>query len=213
MTQKTINSTITTKNVALEKIEGFIYKIEYDFISKLISYYFPKKESLNILEIGSYKGKSTLMFLNAHPSVRITCIEPFFGIPKDEAEHLYGEEYKSVFLKNTDAFRNRITLIEKYSNDSSVIQDLNGENFDICFIDGDHSYDVVKNDIDLSLSHLKDDGLIILDDYWINCDPDYKHCGVKDATNEKLLYNYKLLCVIRSMIVFQKNTNYKNYEL
>jgi len=129
--QKKINSTSKTKNVDLDTIEGFIYKIEYDFITKLINYYFSEKESLNILEIGSYKGKSTLMFLNSHPDVSITCIEPFYGIPKEEAEHLFGEEYKSVFLKNTFAFRDRITLIEKFSNDSSIIEDLKEKNFDI----------------------------------------------------------------------------------
>ncbi len=90
---------------------------------------------------------------------------------------------------------------------------MNNKKFDICFIDGDHLYKAVTKDIDLCLSHLKKDGLLMLDDYWLNCNEKFRLRPVMDAVNQKLLYKYKFLFLIRSVIIFQNNVNYKHYDL
>ncbi len=196
----------------LSHIDGFIYRIEYDFISQIIAYYFRDRDRIDVMEIGSYKGKSTVMFLEAHPQTFITCIEPFCGPTDADVQHLYGSQFKEDFLKNTERYRDRVRLIEKYSSDPSLRDDLRGATFDICFIDGDHTFSSVVNDIELCLPLLKKGGLLILDDYWIDCDPSFKFRGVRDAVNKMLLYQYKFLFVVRSMIIFQHDVQYKSYE-
>ena len=58
--------------VPLRDIDGFLYKIEYESIQNLIRReYHNENKPLNILEIGSWKGKSTLMFLQIRANVKV----------------------------------------------------------------------------------------------------------------------------------------------
>ena len=196
--------------INLSTIDGYIYKIEYDSIHKLINEYFnDQQSSIEVLEIGSWKGKSSLMFLQANPKVRVTAIEPFCGPP--EVFKLYGVNTKEDYLHNTSLYSDRITLIEKYSTDSSLHLDLKDQQFDIFFIDGDHSYSGVINDIRLALRYTKDNGLIMIDDFWINAAKNFKFRGITDAVHDLLMYKCKFLYLYRSVIVFQKNKNFTTY--
>jgi predicted O-methyltransferase YrrM len=199
----------TSSSIDLSTIDGLIYKIEYDLVSAFLPYYFGARERLDVLEIGSYKGKSTLMFLQAYPNTHITCVEPFCGPP--EAPHLRDPGLRGSFLANTASYRNQITLLEKRSDDPTLRADLSSKMFDVCFIDGDHSYEAVCNDIELCLAHLRPDGLLLIDDFWIHCDPTFKFYGVYRAVTERLMYKYKFLCLARSVAIFQHNTDYLSY--
>gem|GEM_PF-4427408 len=74
-------------------------------------------------------------------------------------------------------------------------------NFDMIFIDGDHSYEGVTNDTKNTLTKLKDDGIIIWDDV-DNC-----HLGVTEAVIEQSeKYNLKLAWIAGTkMVVGIKN--------
>ena len=196
-----------------QNIDGFLYKLEYEGIQTLIEHYFKKQNTpLKVLEIGAWKGKSTVMFLQTNSLLTITSIEPFYGLPEQEAGSWQNISTKDEFLKNTEPYKDRLTLIGKASNDSSLHVDLQNKQFDIFFIDGNHSYANVVNDIKLALRYTKDDGLILLDDFWINADKQSRFNDIATAVHELLMYKYKFLCLHRSVIVFQKNTNFKTYE-
>tara|TARA_R110000824_G_scaffold41627_8_gene123645 strand:- start:1669 stop:2265 length:597 start_codon:yes stop_codon:yes gene_type:complete len=196
--------------IDVKSIDGFLYSLEYQAMKRYAQEMYRKKaDTLDILEIGSYKGKSTVVWSRACSS-HIVAIEPFCGPP--EVPELVGISTEQDFLNNTKQYRDQIRLIKKYSNDLSLCDDLLNQTFDIVFIDGDHSYEAVVNDIKLALQYVTKNGLIMLHDYWINAASDFKFKGLSNAVHEHLMYKRKFLSLHRSLIVFENNINFKTYE-
>ena len=72
-------------------------------------------------------------------------------------------QIKSVCLQNISAYSDSITLIEKSSEEASdLIED---DSLDFIFIDGDHSYDAVKRDVNLYYKKVKSGGIFAGHDY------------------------------------------------
>jgi predicted O-methyltransferase YrrM len=196
--------------INIESIDGFLYFSEYQAMKQYAQETYRKKcDTLDILEIGSYKGKSTVAWLQACSS-RIVAIEPFCGPP--EVPELTGVSTEQDFLNNTKQYCDQIRLIKKYSNNPSIHDDLLNQTFDIVFIDGDHSYEAVVNDIKLALQYVIKNGLIVLHDYWINAASNFKFKGLSNAVHEYLMYKRRFLSLHRSLIVFENNINFKTYE-
>ena len=61
--------------------------------------------------------------------------------------------------------------------------------FDLIYIDGDHSYDTVKKDLELARVKLRDDGMIVLDDYIMFDHHHYQPYGVVQTVNEFIVAN------------------------
>ncbi|WMT43332.1 class I SAM-dependent methyltransferase [Paenibacillus sp. D2_2] len=127
-----------------------------------------------IIEIGSYKGKSTvaLGFGSKWISKRkrsIYAIDPF--IPSIE----YGEYYND-FQKNIRAFQleNYVIPIKKFSHEA--IHDC-PEHISALFIDGNHNYLDVKKDIELYSPRVVAGGMIAFHDYNV-------YEGVQQAVDE-----------------------------
>jgi hypothetical protein len=66
--------------------------------------------------------------------------------------------------------------------------------FDFLYIDADHSYDAVKNDLEVASVKLKDDGIIILNDYIMFDHYHWVAWGVVQAANEFLVNNNWKVC-------------------
>jgi hypothetical protein len=103
------------------------------------------KDMLSILEIGSFLGRSTHALLSGmKPEGILYAVDPFdIQTYKCLLDPEYSEIYEK-FLKNVSEFKN-ITVLRKTSKEAvDILKDLS---FDMIFIDGDHSYEEVKNDI------------------------------------------------------------------
>ena len=151
-------------------ITGFYDFIGYLKLTKNVS-------EMNIVEIGAYVGQSTVIF--AENVNKVISIDPFVNDydPNDGTCHaadlptiVYQE-----FQKNITPYSN-IEHIRKTSDDA--IHDLQGQQFDLIYIDGVHTYDQVKKDIENYRKILKPGGLMCGHDY----DPYWQ--GVMDAINE-----------------------------
>lgn len=70
-----------------------------------------------------------------------------------------------------------IELIKGLSNDKNIVNKFNDNSIDAIYIDGDHSYEGVKSDLELYYPKVKKNGLILLDDY-------KNFIGVKKAVDE-----------------------------
>ena len=73
-------------------------------------------------------------------------------------------------------FKNNVKILQGYSK--NILSKMDLRIIDFVFLDGGHSYETVKNDLDLLTTNLKKNSIIICDDYNIN------HYGVKKAVDE-----------------------------
>lgn len=130
----------------------------------------------SFVEIGSWTGRSICFFAvecaNLKKDINIFCVDlwpddinslPFNNTIKNR--YANGELY-NTFLDNISSIKN-ITPIRSLSKDAVKIFD--DHSIDILFVDGDHSYDAVLNDISLYLPKIKNGGIISGHDYnWIS---------------------------------------------
>ena len=81
-------------------------------------------------------------------------------------------------------FKKSINLYKGYSK--NVLSQIDLTNIDFVFLDGGHSYETVKEDLNILTSNLQKNSIIICDDYNIS------HYGVKKAVDEiKSNYEFK----------------------
>ena len=73
-------------------------------------------------------------------------------------------------------FKNSISIYKGYSKE--ILPRLRLEEIDFVFLDGGHSYNTVKEDLNILRGRLKKKSVIICDDYNIS------HYGVNRAVNE-----------------------------
>jgi len=134
-----------------------------------------KKKNPISLEIGVHRGDlSKQLFLNFSPQ-KLILVDPWmvfdelvykkswygntenFGQKKQD---LYFEEVNDYFKKE---ILNNEVEIHRTTSDEYFIN--NKYKFDLIYIDGNHLYDFVKQDILNSLKFINDEGIIVLDDY------------------------------------------------
>ena len=83
-------------------------------------------------------------------------------------------------------YQNHVEFHKGYSHNILKVIDLSIVDF--CFLDGGHTYETVKNDLNIILNKIKKKSLILIDDY------NQSHYGVKKAVDEiKDNYYYKVL--------------------
>ena len=116
----------------------------------------------NILEIGSYEGRSAIFFLNNFIYSNIHCIDTWSG--SDEHDNFDFSVIEKNFDSNTSTFQSNNRL-KKFKMNSNEFFLSNSKKYDLIFVDGDHSSDQVKIDIDNSWKILNKGGYLILDDY------------------------------------------------
>lgn len=144
--------------------------------------------SSKMIEIGSYMGEATLMFASTGLFSQIYVIDPFtsdekFNTYLKETKMLqdYNEMQLSVYVEkefeNNTRYFDNIRLLKEFSyNTHNSFVD---RTIDFIYIDGEHTYDAVKTDIETYRPKLKKGGIIGGHDY------DFKHWpGVCNAVND-----------------------------
>ena len=138
-----------------------------------------KFKGSTMIEIGSYMGESTMLFASSKLFNKIYAIDPLKGneVFNDTSECSW-DEVKNQFNINTRFFDN-IELIQEYSQ--YTVSKFKDKSIDFIYIDANHTYESVKNDLQLYLPKLKSNSVIAGHDY---CD--IKWPGVIEAVNEVL---------------------------
>ena len=128
----------------------------------LNNYFKNSNDVSDILEIGSYEGRSAIFFLKTFKNSNITCVDTWSG--SDEHLKKNFDIIEANFDTNTKSYQddNRLKKIKNTSND---FFSNNFQSFDLIFVDGDHSSGQVKKDINNSWKILNNGGYLILDDY------------------------------------------------
>lgn len=131
------------------------------------------KNNLIGLEIGSFNGESTKIFLDSGKFSKIYCIDPWDKIQPDKDGNL---KTKGFFDLNCSSIKESEMFFDKqFSNDNRIVKlkgfseeftdKFKNEYFDFIYIDGDHSANGVMKDITNYYSKVKFGGVIGFHDY------------------------------------------------
>jgi predicted O-methyltransferase YrrM len=130
-------------------------------------------QELNFLEIGAYEGKSTCWFSDniiRHVNSRMDVIDTFEGSVEHNEEE--KKSLKEKYFHNMGLTRNG-EKVHTYIGDSRIHLPLflkEGKKYDIIYVDGAHMPENVIIDGLCAFHLLKEDGVIVFDDYEWNFD-------------------------------------------
>lgn len=133
-------------------------------------------KEMRMIEIGSFIGESTIIF--AEHFKEVIAIDPFQPDyhKEDPTSRFNFDEVYDEYMRRTSPFPNIKTL--RLTSDDAV-KELNSETYDFIYVDGIHTYEQVKIDIDNYLPLVKEGGIIGGHDYG----PHWP--GVNKAVDEK----------------------------
>jgi predicted O-methyltransferase YrrM len=177
----------------LSRVEGQITAHE---LHKLFSIAKSTVKGGVILEIGSYRGKSTLALAMGakHSGARVYSIDPheeFTGV----AGGKYGPPDLARKIENIAKFQLGKIIFPICMNSHDVGK-IWSKPIDVLWIDGDHSFEGVKGDYDLFSPFVKKNGLMLFHDSAME--------GVKKTISMIDPVLFKKLFQIDSMTAFEK---------
>lgn len=132
----------------------------------------------NVFELGTYRGRTTYVLSQYANKVTTFDLGSNISLESDlYSDYIVGEIYKKNNCKN---------VTQLIGNSLNFDFTPYYEKFDLVYLDGGHTFDIVKNDFEISFNLLKPGGWIIVDDIgWIE---------VKNAINDLMdIYNIKIL--------------------
>ena len=150
------------------KIVGMTSDYEAWIISAL------SKKSKNIFEFGTCSGKTTfLMALNSSNETKITTLtldptliselNQFQNDNKISQRNIFNETIYDKFLFSNQPEENKIKVLFQNSLFFETTNFI--KKMDLIFIDGGHTYSVVKNDTEKAFEMIKNNGVILWHDY------------------------------------------------
>jgi predicted O-methyltransferase YrrM len=147
------------KSDQLEGVNGWTSQRELNWLSETAN------KARSIVEIGCWKGRSTKALLEASEGF-VYAIDHFKGTSKEgDAWSVFladEQDIKKEFIENVGHYPN-LRLHEMSSTDA--VGFFEDESLDMVFIDGDHTYKGVMDDINNYLPKVKKGGIICGHDY------------------------------------------------
>ena len=139
----------------------------------------------NILEIGTHLGCSTThlaLAIKDNPNAKITTVDirDVNDTETDHSEHYIPHDFRG---KNFSQFKSKYTpkeclevldlddKVEFVMGDSVNFLMNTEETYDLIFLDGNHDFDVVLGEVPLAMKKLNQGGIILLHDYFPDCQP------------------------------------------
>jgi methyltransferase family protein len=122
----------------------------------------------DVLEIGSWEGRSAIFFLNYLRDCRIACIDTFAGGVEHQTAGPFVAEVPRIeqrFDHNLAAFKDRVEKIRSASVPALQRLATDNRQFDLAYIDGSHMRDDVAADSTHVWPLVRRGGIVIWDDY------------------------------------------------
>lgn len=139
-----------------EAIQGWMSRTELEWLAE------QSANSNSIIEIGSYRGRSSVAML-ANTIGDVLCIDTFTGSPgsavEREAAASGGDDIYLEFVENTWDFENLIVLRCKSSTAARILTRMDYR-VDFVFIDGNHSMENVVSDIRMFMPLIDRGGIL-----------------------------------------------------
>jgi len=190
---------------AIFKIQGWLRGHEARILQKYVIEQQEKSKS-DLLEIGSWKGRSSVTIASILTGDRRLWIVDHF---QGSLEHQKGQRFYTPprYTRGNKLwiYPELLENIIKYDiQDKVIVLPLGSEEaakviigqFSFIFIDGDHRYEGVSEDCSLWLSHLEENGILIFHDF--QHPPIHKFCN--ELKQNKSL---SVIFEIQTMIAFR----------
>ncbi|MDJ0647631.1 MAG: class I SAM-dependent methyltransferase [Xenococcaceae cyanobacterium MO_188.B19] len=163
-----IDNYIKFKIRKYNQIEGFLSQKEAIALYKIASI-LPKNST--IVEIGSWKGKSTYCLAKGIKSGKVIAIDPFDASGDDTSAIIYNQQRgKTSLLQQFKLNMIKLDVIHKIEIYQGYSQDFVGSisAIDFLFIDGDHSIEGCSQDFLNYSDQIKVGGYIAFHDYYLS---------------------------------------------
>lgn len=130
-------------NLNLESALNIQATMPHERIEDLIWLADSARDCKEIAELGSYRGASARAMLD-NSQARIWCIDSWRGSECGRGLKVSETDYE-LFLNNLRDVLERVVIFKMYTREAVKV--LSQIQFDLVFIDADHSYEAVKFDI------------------------------------------------------------------
>ena len=134
---------------------------------------YPKKEKINVLEIGTYTGVSLINIINSIPNSHGIGVDMWSSYNENNLlENMDTMGVEKSFYKNVSTFglTDRITGLKSDSTDALSDFLKRGLTFDFIYVDGSHLLLDCYSDLVLAWVILEKDGIMAIDDYMYKFD-------------------------------------------
>lgn len=179
-----------TVNSKAERIDGWLFGDE-----PRILYSYAHRVRGNIVEIGSFKGKST-NYLLASGNI-VYAVDTFLSTNTNAYNE--GKDTYEQFINNTKDFSNLIVI----KSDSVLAGKEFNKPISLLFVDGGHNYEQVRDDIIAWKDKVVSGGYLIFHDHYPNGRYD-AYPGVRKAVSEILGEQYIIVDSQNTMVVVKK---------
>lgn len=144
----------------------------------------------NVCEIGVARGAFSQALLRRLSPRKLHLIDPWEYNAKGyrlDSNNVAQREMENRYLSVRSKYENKIksnivTIHRGYSEE--IMPSFPDEFFDVIYVDGNHTYDYVMNDLELSLKKLRSGGFLCGHDYSENKNALRNEFGVVKAVNE-----------------------------
>lgn len=154
------------------------YTLKYDIIDAI--------QAKRIVEIGVLNGEGSRHLLLHKSKPQVLGIDPL--IPDSMEAGLIGS--METITKMVEPAKDRFSFIRDYSHETRVIKVVKDFMPDIIFIDGDHTYEAAKQDIEIYGELLRKGGALMVHDSRMGRKGGAPfHAGSSRATKELLFSN------------------------
>lgn len=147
----------------LESVEGYLGPKEVRFLFLLAAY--PTAPG-DILEIGSFKGKSTIVLAKGAEltnSGDVYAVDPMVNTSATDPYLAEGQSTVNEFKSNIE--QHQVSArIELFQMRSAELAQTWERSLRLLWIDGDHTYRGAKTDFECFSSHLADGAIVAMDD-------------------------------------------------
>ena len=161
---------------------------EFDNRNEMIQHYCSKITTPKLVEIGVFKGEFLEYIVENCNIGTIDAVDIFEGVTcsgNADGNNVIYYDVGLSYIHLQDKYNDKNVKIHK-SNSIKFLQEQNDETYDIIYIDGDHSYQGVKNDLINSYKKIKNGGYIMGHDYEMNMNKamTFYDFGTKQAVDE-----------------------------
>lgn len=145
------------------------------------------------VEVGTDHGEYAKVILDRMPNVKLYTIDPFLAYTEGQ-DVKTQEDVDKIYEQAKELLKGypNCTMVREKSLDA--VKRFSPETIDFVFIDGDHTYEEVKKDLNAWAKIVKKGGIVAGHDYREDKARNY---GVVEAVNEYVLENNQELYILR----------------